>query len=163
MIEQQLEKMQNLTNAEIKKLFEKYFNYTIQNRPREFYIENIGYRMQELEFGGLPMKTRQLLDKMSTASTVKSSKPRVAPVGTKIVKNYKGTDYVVRVLEEGFELNGQWFKSLSGISISNSNIPKRTPVSSSISFCNFSANSAKLSFAITCNTLISLSSIRSPS
>ena len=71
MIEQQLEKMQNLTNAEIKKLFEKYFNYTIQNRPREFYIENIGYRMQELEFGGLPMKTRQLLDKMSTASTVK--------------------------------------------------------------------------------------------
>ena len=71
--------------------------------------------MQELEFGGLPMKTRQLLDKMSTASTVKSSKPRVAPVGTKIVKNYKGTDYVVRVLEEGFELNGQWFKSLSGI------------------------------------------------
>lgn len=115
MIEQQLEEMQNLPNAEIKKLFEKYFNYTIQNRPREFYIENIGYRMQELEFGGLPMKTRQLLDKMSTASNTKSSKPRVAPIGTKIVKNYKGTDYVVRVLEEGFELNGQWFKSLSGI------------------------------------------------
>lgn len=31
MIEQQLEKMQNLTNAEIKKLFEKYFNWRTAN------------------------------------------------------------------------------------------------------------------------------------
>lgn len=71
--------MQNLPNTEIKKLFEKYFNYTVQNRPREFYIENIGYMMQELAFGGLPMKSRQLLEKLYTSDNSKSAKPRVAP------------------------------------------------------------------------------------
>ena len=40
--------------------------------------------------------------------------------------------------------------------------PNFIPVSASISFCSFSANSAKLSFAIMCNKLIFLSSIRSP-
>lgn len=115
MIEQQLENLYKLSNGEIKSLFEKYYNCTIKNRPREFYIKNIAYRMQELEFGGLPMKSRQLLEKMYSEPTQKSTKSHIAPVGTTIVKNYKGTDYTIRVLEEGFELNGKWFKSLSGM------------------------------------------------
>ncbi len=46
---------------------------------------------------------------------------------------------------------------------SSCNMPNLMPVSSSISFCSLSANSAKLSFAITCKRLIFLSSMRSPS
>ena len=42
-------------------------------------------------------------------------KVAIAPIGTKIIKQYKGRDYVIRVLENGYELDGQRFKSLSGM------------------------------------------------
>ncbi|MFC1476200.1 DUF2924 domain-containing protein, partial [Candidatus Zixiibacteriota bacterium] len=41
--------------------------------------------------------------------------PRLPKVGTTITKKYKGKTFNVRVLEKGFEYNGQVFRSLSGI------------------------------------------------
>lgn len=115
MIEQQLDGLHNMTNKELKDLYKKYFNCTLKNRPREFYIENIAYRMQELEYGGLTMPTRRLLERMYEETKNGQPKRRITPVGTKIIKNYKGTDYVVRVLEHGYDLDGHWFKTLSGV------------------------------------------------
>ena len=41
--------------------------------------------------------------------------PRLPKVGTTITKKYKGKTLNVRVLEKGFEYNGQVFRSLSGV------------------------------------------------
>ncbi len=111
---QDIEQLNTMSEPELKKLFLRYFKYTPIKRGKEFYIYNIAYRIQELEFGGLPTVTKNLLTKMY----VKNSTPKkhsIAPIGTKIIKTYKGKDYVIRVLENGFDLDGQHFKTLSGM------------------------------------------------
>lgn len=114
MLEDELENLNAMSLSGLQKLFLRYFNYHPSFRAKEFFISHIAYRMQELEFGGLSASTEELLSKMS----IRDGKPRkqtVAPVGTKIIKSYKGKEYVVRVLENGFDLDGKHFKSLSGM------------------------------------------------
>ena len=114
MIEEELNNLNTMSLVELKKLFLRYFNYHPPLRAKDFYVNHIAYRMQELEFGGLSAATKELLAKMY----VKDSKPKkqmIAPVGTKIIKNYKGKDYVIRVLDNGYDLDGQYFKTLSSI------------------------------------------------
>ncbi len=114
MIEQELEKLNAMSLPEIKNLFLRYFNYKATARSKEFYLYKIAYRMQELEFGGLASSTKNLLIKMEVTPKA-ASKKSVAPIGTRIIKNYKGKDYEIRVTENGFDLDGQHFKSLSGM------------------------------------------------
>lgn len=114
MIEEKLEHLKEMSMAEIKKQFSHYFNCHAGNYSKDFYIANIAYRMQELEFGGLSSATKNLLVKMHTTVSAPKKK-NIAPVGTKIIKTYKGHDYVVRILEDGFDLDGQRFKTLSGM------------------------------------------------
>ena len=114
MIEIELEKLNTMKTPELKKMFLKYFRYTPIKRGKEFYVSSLAYRMQELEFGGLPATTKNLLVQMHGTSPTPKKKA-IAPIGTKIIKNYKGHDYVIRILEDGFDLDGQHFKSLSGM------------------------------------------------
>lgn len=114
MIEEELEKLAAMSLVDLKKLFLRYFNCHPPLRAKDFYVTHIAYRMQELEFGGLSSATKELLAKMY-AKDAKPKKQTVAPVGTKIIKNYKGQDYVIKVLESGYDLDGQHFKTLSGM------------------------------------------------
>lgn len=114
MIETDIEQLNTMNTPELKKMFLRYFRYTPIKRGKEFYVSSIAYRMQELEFGGLPAATKNLLTQMHIKSQA-PKKQSFAPIGTKIIKTYKGHDYVIRVLENGFDLDGQHFKSLSGI------------------------------------------------
>lgn len=46
----------------------------------------------------------------------KSSRDRRLPIaGTEILKKYKGKIYVIKIIENGFEYNGQDYRSLSKI------------------------------------------------
>lgn len=114
MIENELNALENMTLSEVKRLFYDYFNCPPPRRSRSFFIHTIGYRMQELAFGGLSMQTKNFLIKNNEKTAVPQKK-LIAPVGTTIIKNYKGIDFQIRVLENGFDLNGQHYKSLSGI------------------------------------------------
>ena len=119
MIEEDLAKLNTMNINELKKLFLCYFNAhpTLKTKEAyilEAYILKLSYRMQELEFGGLSSASRSFLSKIS-AKAPNVKKVAIAPIGTKIIKQYKGHDYVIRVLENGYELDGQRFKSLSGM------------------------------------------------
>lgn len=54
MIEEELEKLAAMSLVDLKKLFLRYFNCHPPLRAKDFYVTHIAYRMQELEFGGLP-------------------------------------------------------------------------------------------------------------
>ncbi len=119
MIEEDLAKLNTMNINELKKLFLRYFNAHPTLKTKEAYILKLSYRMQELEFGGLSSASRSFLSKIS-AKAPNVKKVAIAPIGTKmigtkIIKQYKGRDYVIRVLENGYELDGQRFKSLSGM------------------------------------------------
>lgn len=115
MIEQKLEQLNSMTLKQIKRVFSEYFNAPAPNRSKDYFVMSIGYRIQELEYGGLSIATKNLLTQMNTPSEKTSKKKTIAPVGTRIIKTYKGKEYVVCVLENGFALNGKNYKSLSAI------------------------------------------------
>ena len=114
MIEDDLKALDAMTLPEAKKLFMEYFNCKPPKRSRSFYTYVIGYRMQELAYGGLSMDSRKLLLNFDIKSQ-SCKKKLLAPVGTSIVKNYKGRDYQIRILDNGFSFNGKHYRSLSGI------------------------------------------------
>lgn len=75
MIKQKLEQLNTMTLKQIKRLFPVYFNMPAPNRSRDYFVMSIGYRMQELEYGGLSVETKNLLVQMNT-SNEKSSKKK---------------------------------------------------------------------------------------
>ena len=114
MSEKELHDLYNLSRKELKNLFYTYFNYTPTQWSKDFYISRIGYRMQELEFGGLSQATKKLLEQMyEKKEPIKNN--NVVTIGTRLIKNYKGKEYEVRVLAQGYELEGKIYKTLSGI------------------------------------------------
>lgn len=114
MIEDDLKALARMTLPELKRLFSDYFNCKPPKRSRSFYNYMIGYRMQELAYGGLSMDSKKLL--LSFNIKAQSTKKKLlAPAGTSIIKNYKGKDYEIRILENGFCFEGKHYKSLSGI------------------------------------------------
>lgn len=95
-----------------------------------FLWRKISYRLQEVEYGGLSKRTLDQIDSLikqydpinntamrpESETLEKIGKDRRLPIpGTVITKLYKGTTYTVRVLERGFEYNGELYNSLSAI------------------------------------------------
>lgn len=91
------------------------------NASREFLRPRIAYRLQELTFGGLKEEDKgHLLALANTQNTIQNNKndnsERVNFLpGTKICRNWNGVNYQVEILKDGFEYQGQKFKSLSSI------------------------------------------------
>ncbi|MDD5135497.1 MAG: DUF2924 domain-containing protein [Phycisphaerae bacterium] len=99
-------------------------------------IRKIAFRVQELEHGGLSEETKariaELIEKYDPINN-KALRPQVVsggknvvaipslrdkrlPIpGTVIQKRYKGQEYLVKVLEKGFEYKDKFYKSLSAV------------------------------------------------
>jgi len=83
------------------------------------YLESrIAYRMQELTYGGMKKETRRRLAELR--EEIIENKPRRdnsrrPPVGAILVRECKGVEHRVRVLDDGFEYDGRRFKSLTAI------------------------------------------------
>ena len=78
---------------------------------KEFFIWRVTNRLQELRFGGLDAKTQSLLENMD-----KSLLPeKTLSIGTEIVRKFKGETYRLRVVNGGFEMDNEFYKSLSAV------------------------------------------------
>jgi hypothetical protein len=92
--------------------------------------QRIAYRIQELEYGGIPdgvySKVSKLVEEFDPINNA-TLRPEIAnkqlitrdrrlPIpGTLITKNYKGTEIRVKVLEKGFEYNGKFYRTLTAV------------------------------------------------
>ena len=89
------------------------------NRP---YLESrLAYRIQELAYGGLKPETRARLealgDQLDGGNVVlrrirADSRPLA---GTRLLREWKGTEHSITVLADGFEWEGRPYRSLSAI------------------------------------------------
>ena len=94
----------------LKQYYMQLYNQEARISNKEFYILRISYRLQELRYGGLSLKTKSLIKKLFEKQ---QRKKRLYPVGTVIVRTYKGTDYRVTILERGVDMDGTHYTSLS--------------------------------------------------
>jgi hypothetical protein len=76
----------------------------------------LAFRIQELSRGGLSAQTRgKLTETIGKLSTSSHRAPRRFRPGTRIVREWKGKVHEVTITDDGFEYEGETFKSLSPI------------------------------------------------
>ena len=106
---------------ELKTEWQAMFDAPAPNNSRTFLESRLAYRIQELTYGGPDKQTRRLLDLL--ADEVEGTLPRKAQiadprnpvVGTKLIREWDGTEHTVTVLKDGFDWGGQRYKSLSAV------------------------------------------------
>lgn len=120
MIEDQVNALKNMSLIELKQLWLDYFKEPAPayNAIR-YYVPRLAYRMQELEYGGVPASLK--------AEILKAKKPKKEKLaerakklgfsipGTSIVRIYHKQEHVVYLRTRGFEYNGKLYRTLSTI------------------------------------------------
>jgi hypothetical protein len=113
--------MQKLSVNELKAKWEALFGTPAPNNARAFLELRIGYRIQELTYGGLTRETRRVLDLLADEVEGKISRksmvadPRNPVVGTRLVREWDGAEHTVTVLPDGYDWQGRKFRSLSAV------------------------------------------------
>ena len=113
--------LKSMSVKELKAEWAKLFETEAPNNSRPFLEQRLAYRIQELTFGGLSKPARQLLDALADEVEGKKvrksviSDPRNPVIGTRLVREWNGTEHVITVLKDGFDWQGQRFKSLSAV------------------------------------------------
>jgi hypothetical protein len=88
---------------------------------RRFLESRLGYRIQELAYGGLKPETLVRLEVLGQQFDggkiiIRRMRGDDRPIaGTMLIREYQGVEYVVTVTRTGYEYAGQPYKSLSAI------------------------------------------------
>jgi hypothetical protein len=113
--------MKKMTIKELKSEWRKLFGADAPNKSRPFLELRLGYRIQELAYGGLSKTTVRILDALADEYRGIAVRkpilvdPRKPIAGTKLIREWAGVEHTVTVLREGFEYDGRRYKSLSAI------------------------------------------------
>lgn len=116
-----LAELKTMTMPQLKAQWEKLFNAASPNNSRPFLEQRLAHRIQELAFGGLTKSIVRTLDMLADEVEGKKvrksviSDPRNPIIGTRLIRDWKGTEHTVVVAKDGFDWNGRRYKSLSAI------------------------------------------------
>jgi Protein of unknown function (DUF2924) len=111
-----------LDDASLDKLRREWRRFYPSDPPRisrDLLIRGIGYRVQEIQHGGLGKSTRR---KLKTLAKMFRTEGRVAPdpglslkPGARLVREWHGRTHMVTVTDDGFEYAGTTYPSLTKI------------------------------------------------
>jgi len=138
-IEKEVAAMERMTVGELRSKYADVFGDATQARNKQWLIKRIAWRMQSLAEGDLSERARQRARELANdadlrVTTRRESKPaqdapertktlacsvaedtRLPLPGTTITRPYKGRVIEVKVLRDGFEYDGEIYKSLSAV------------------------------------------------
>ena len=106
--------------AEIKQMWWDLYDREPPAYNRQFLIKRLAYRLQELAYGGLSARAEAKLKALAEEeeARLKGKSPRriARPIaGTQLVREWKGVEHHVTVVDNGFEYQGRKYTSLSAI------------------------------------------------
>ncbi|ABK45269.1 conserved hypothetical protein [Magnetococcus marinus MC-1] len=104
---------------ELNAMWRSYFNTDPPQAGKSYLVRRLAYRIQELAYGSIPEATNQLLDTLASATAEQATKNRsdttsLTP-GTRLIREWKGMEHFVTVLDRGFEYQGRKYRSLSAV------------------------------------------------
>lgn len=136
-IERDLEALKLLSVGQLQRRYAELFGEPTNARHRQWLIKRILWRTQANSEGGLSDRARQRAQQLAREADLRLSPPksnaeglgvhkvpllslgvssrRLPPTGTVLIRNYKGREVQVKVLEGAFEYNGTTFNSLSAV------------------------------------------------
>jgi Protein of unknown function (DUF2924) len=117
-----LDRLQDLDGAALREEWRRLCRSEPPRISRDLLMRAVAYRLQELEFGGLPKWARQNLagatpNARPSNRTEGISKPaelRLKP-GARLVREWRGRTHTVMALDDGFEFEGRLYRSLTQI------------------------------------------------
>jgi hypothetical protein len=117
----QLAALQRMSVNELKAKWEELFATGAPNNSRAFLEVRIANRIQELTYGGLSRETRRALDVLADEIEGKIDRKRMADdsrnpsPGTKLIREWNGTEHTVTVLGDSYAWDGRKYRSLSAV------------------------------------------------
>ena len=113
--------LKTMSVRELKAEWETLSGTPAPNNSRVWLEQRLAYRIQELAFGGLSKPVIRMLDALADEVEGKKVRrsviadPRNPVIGTRLVREWDGTEHTVTVLNDGFDWQGRRYKSLSAI------------------------------------------------
>ena len=113
--------LRTMSTPELKDMWSDLFDAPPPAYNRRFLESRLAYRIQEIEYGGLKPDTLERLaalgDRLDARGRINIRKGnRNRPVtGTRLIREYKGVEHCVTVLDDGYEYQGRPYKSLSAV------------------------------------------------
>lgn len=134
-VDEERDALQNLTVSELHKRYAELWKEEARSRNRPYLVRRILWRLQANQEGDLTERARRRAEELADEAEVRTTPPRklgprkkpgarvasglrdarLPPIGTAIVRDYKDSQIVVNVVEDGFEYEGERYKSLSAI------------------------------------------------
>jgi len=129
-------RLADMTVGELAERYEQVFCEECRSRNKQYLVRRIAWRLQANDEGGLSAETIRKANELAVNAEARVTAPRehpnvrvvtrepnafvdwdqrLPPPGNHIERQYKGRMIRVVVLQEGFEYEGQRFKSLSAI------------------------------------------------
>jgi len=117
----QIAALQNMSFPDLQEKWRDLYGSEPPRFNRIFLLKRLAYRIQELFYGGLSKKAHDKLKKHML--TIQSENPGFVSdraskqilAGARFIREWHGQRHEVIVRDEGFEYNGQIFRSLSAI------------------------------------------------
>ena len=113
--------LKSTPTPDLRLLWRDLFESEPPRQNRRFLESRLAYRIQELEYGGLKPATIKRLEALGEdldggKAEVRRKRADDRPVaGTRLIRDYQGVEHCVTVLADGFDYQGQPYKSLSAI------------------------------------------------
>ena len=136
-ITKEVSAMEQKTVNELRKQYAEVFGEETSGRNKQWLIKRIAWRMQANVEGDLSERARRRAMELANDADLRVSPPREPKIdenlsvvtkrvnfecddriplaGTILKRDYKGRAVRVRVLEDGFEFEGERFKSLTAV------------------------------------------------
>ncbi len=137
----QIDELSRMTVGQLRQKYQEVFGEESRSNHKQFLFRRIAWRIQALAEGGLSERARRralevandadlliraprtrfgqdasLDPKLSVSRKVAGDlDSRLPPHGSYLEREYKGRRVIVKVLVDGFEFNGQIYRSLSAI------------------------------------------------
>jgi hypothetical protein len=118
-IERELDRIRSLDLEELRGEWRRLYHTNAPKISRDLLVLALGYRLQEIEHGGLGKSTRRKLQTM--AKTLRKT-GRVGPLpglslksGARLVREWRGRTHTVTVTEDGYEYAGMSYPSLTKV------------------------------------------------
>jgi hypothetical protein len=131
--------LHRMTVRELRLKYAEIFNDETRTGNKAWLVKRIAWRLQAMREGGLSERARQRAAELANDADIRMSPPKAKPAatpteqytvttsirfgnderlpmaGTVLTRDYKGQKIQVRVLEGGFEYEGEVYRSLSAV------------------------------------------------
>jgi hypothetical protein len=135
----ELATLEQMTVGQLQQRYADIFGEAVRSRHKQYLIRRIAWRLQANAEGGLSERALRRAEELADVADVRvtpprggiaanpaatatsantplrSSDPRLPPVGAAINREYKGRSLTVTVLADGFEYAGERYPSLTAV------------------------------------------------